>query len=48
MIVSIPLTAKEIHVIIQAIRIASEDGSLEDYAKPKEIDVIREKLQKVK
>lgn len=44
----IKLTAKEIHIIIQAIRIAVEDGSISEFAKTVEINAIRNKLQNVK
>lgn len=42
------LSAKDIHIIIQAIRIALEDGSLVEFAKSKEVEQLREKLQNVK
>lgn len=42
------LSAKDVHIMIQAIRIAMEDGSLYEVAKPKEIEQLREKLQNVK
>lgn len=44
----VPLTAKEIHIIVQAIRIATESGELTDYAKAAELNRIREKLQNIK
>lgn len=44
----IPLTAKEIHIIIQAIRIATETGELTEFAKAGELNAIRNKLQNVK
>jgi hypothetical protein len=44
----VPLTAKEIHTIIQAIRIATETGELTQYAKTVELNAIRNKLQNVK
>lgn len=42
------ITAKEINIIVQAIRIAMENGELQELAKQFEIDRIREKLQNVK
>lgn len=42
------LTAKEIHIIVQAIRIGTEDGSLYEFAKKGEIEQLRNKLQNVK
>lgn len=42
------LTAKEINIIVQAIRIAMENGELQEQFKQFEIDRIREKLQNVK
>ena len=44
----INLTAKEIHIIVQAIRIAIEDGSLTEFAKSVEVNQLRNKLQNVK
>lgn len=44
----IPLTAKEIHILIQAIRIAMETGELTEFAKAGELSRIRDKLQNVK
>lgn len=44
----IPLTAKEIHIVIQAIRIAMETGELTGFAKASELNAIRNKLQNVK
>ena len=44
----INLTPKEINIIVQAIRIASEDGSVYEYAKKAEIEQLRNKLQNVK
>lgn len=43
-----PLTAKEINILIQALRIASEDGSITEFARNAEIQAIRNKLQNVK
>ncbi len=42
------LSAKDIHIIIQAIRIALEDGSLAEFCKSKEVEQLRNKLQNVK
>jgi len=42
------LTAKEIHIIIQAIRIATEDGSITEFCKPVDLSQLRNKLQNVK
>lgn len=44
----IPLNFKEINIIVHALRIASEDGSLYEHGKQSEIDRIRSKLQNVK
>lgn len=44
----VTLTAKEIHIIIQAIRIATETGELTEFAKAGELNAIRNKLQNVK
>lgn len=44
----ISLTAKEIHIVVQAIRIATETGQLTEYAKAGEVNAIRNKLQNVK
>lgn len=44
----INLTAKEILIVVQAIRLAMESGELYDYAKKGQIDAIRNKLQNVK
>lgn len=47
----IPLTAKEVHILIQALRIAMEDENirqLAEFAKAGEISQIRNKLQNVK
>ena len=41
-------SAKEILILVQAIRIASEDGSLYECARKGEIEAIRNKLQNVK
>lgn len=37
-------TAKEVHILIQALRIAVEDGNIDVYAKPSEIEKLRNKL----
>ena len=44
------LTAKEIHIIIQAIRIAmeSETDHISSYCKPIDLSQLRNKLQNVK
>lgn len=44
----VPLTAKEIHILIQAIRIAMETGELTEFAKAGELSRLRDKLQNVK
>ena len=44
----VPLTAKEIHIVIQAIRIAMETGELTEFAKAAELSLLRAKLQNVK
>jgi len=44
----IRLSAREIHILVQALRIAMEDGSIADYAKPRELDQLRTKLGNVK
>lgn len=44
----IPLTAKEIHILIQVIRIAMETGELTEFAKAGELNQLRAKLQNVK
>jgi len=45
---SLNLTAKEIHIIVQAIRIATEVDELKEFAKSVEINQLRNKLQNVK
>jgi hypothetical protein len=44
------LTAKEIHIIVQALRIAIEfnDDEIKTYAKPVELSQLRNKLQNIK
>lgn len=42
------LTAKEIHIIIQAIRIATDNGEISEFAKSAELNQLRNKLQNVK
>ncbi len=44
----INLTAKEVNVIVQAIRIAMENGELQEMVKASEINALRNKLQNVK
>ena len=44
----ISLTAKEINLLVQAIRIAMETGELQEYGKGFEIEALRNKLQNVK
>ena len=41
-------TAKEINIIVQAIRLAMESGELQELVKSSEINVLRNKLQNVK
>ena len=41
-------TAKEINIIVQAIRLAMESGELQELVKVSEINVLRNKLQNVK
>lgn len=41
-------TAKEIHILVQLLRLAEEDGILIDYAKKAEVVGLRNKLQNVK
>lgn len=49
---AISFTAKEIHIIVQLIRLAVDDDafmlSLSEYAKTREIEIIKTKLQNVK
>lgn len=42
------LTAKEIHAIVQALRIADEAGELREFIRTSELQVLRIKLQNVK
>lgn len=42
------LTAKEIHIIVQAIRIAIDNGEIAEFAKSVELNQLRNKLQNVK
>lgn len=42
------LTAKEIHIILQAIRIAMEYDEIQEFARKGEVDQLRNKLQSVK
>ena len=42
------LTAKEIHIIVQAIILARDSGEIYEYAKKGEIEQLRTKLQNVK
>lgn len=42
------LSAQQIHILIQALRIAVEDGSIDTYAKPREIEQLKAALQNVK
>ena len=44
----INLTPKEIHIIVQLIRLGMESGEVYEYAKKSEIDQLRNKLQRVK
>lgn len=44
----IPLTAKEVHILVQALRIAMESGELTEFAKAGDLSRIRDKLQNVK
>ena len=41
-------TAKELNIIVQAIRLAMENGELQELVKSSEINVLRNKLQNVK
>ena len=41
-------TAKEIHILVQLIRIGMENGEVYEYAKKAEVEQLRNKLQKVK
>lgn len=45
---TVALSAQQIHLLIQALRIVVENGSLDAYAKPKEIEALRNALQNVK
>lgn len=42
------LTAKEINILLQALRIIAEGEEIYEYAKKHDLDSIREKLYKVK
>lgn len=42
------LSAREILILVQALRIAMEDGTIYDFARKQEIEAIREKLGNVK
>lgn len=44
----ISLTAKEINLLVQAIRIAMENGELQEQFRTFEIEALRNKLQNVK
>lgn len=44
----INLTAKEIHIIVQAIILVRDSGEIYEYAKKAEIEQLRNKLQNVK
>lgn len=43
-----PLTVKEINALLQALRIAAEDGSLFEYIKISELNSLRRKLSNTK
>lgn len=45
---TLKLSAKEIHILMQALRIAMEDGSIYDHAKPYQINQLRERLSNAK
>lgn len=42
------LSAKEIHILVQALRIAEEADTIYDYAKKAEIENLKIKIQNVK
>lgn len=42
------LTAKEINILLQALRIVEEDIEIYEYGKKHDLDSIRDKLYKVK
>ena len=41
-------TAKDINILVQALRIAMENGELQELVKVSEINALRNKLQNVK
>jgi hypothetical protein len=43
--IPISFTPKEINILMQALRIDTEDGSIEEHAKISEVDRLRDKLQ---
>jgi len=45
---TLKLSSKEIHLLMQALRIASEDGSLYEYASQHQINQLRERLSNAK
>lgn len=45
---TLSFTAKEIHLLVQAIRLSTETGELLDYGKNREIEQLKTKLQNVK
>lgn len=46
--IPISLNFKEINILVHALRLAEETGSLNEYAKNSEVERIRNKLQNVK
>lgn len=44
----IKLSAKDINILLQALRIAAEDGSLYEYANQHQINQLRERLSNAK
>lgn len=45
---TVRLSARDIHVLVQALRIASEDGSIFDYATKHQINQLNERLSNAK
>jgi hypothetical protein len=44
----IRLSAREVHILVQALRISIENGEIIEYAKPRELEQLRTKLGNVK
>ena len=44
----VSFTAKDINILVQALRIAMENGELQELVKVSEINALRNKLQNVK